>query len=393
MTNTTLRTASTLASSESHPQSYSPLQLTIYREFPLVGVFPSAKQFPLTFTSGDVQTFNNKFVEILEDIRAVVQKGNIDLSDNDNNYLTTLRDLGEAAYNQLLHENLQSHIQVKEKEFQAHDRGLSLTFTTPPEYPLFWEMLYSGESLEIEPEKFWGFAYPIGRIYWEVGNISEDVYLQNGAFSVIHHRLKSSQAEINFLEEKLRDLKINFQSLEGAISQEDICIENLLKYFHDENFHWGIIHFACHCINPLDQQSLEACLSITAHQNQLEIELEKLLSKRKFGFKNRPFIFLNACESATPGKLLQTLSFPTGMLNFGAGGVIATACTIPDNFASAFAKKFYEILLIRIKNNTLVNLGGVLLETRRFFLKHYNNPLGLAYGLYALSNQKLRLMD
>jgi hypothetical protein len=128
-------------------------------------------------------------------------------------------------------------------------------------------------------------------------------------------------------------------------------------------------------------------------KEDLEIELEKLLAWEEYGFQNRPFVFLNACESATPGKLLQTLSFPTGMLKFGAGGVIATACTVPDNFASAFASKFYEFLLTKLEKNISVNIGEVLLETRLYFLHNFNNPLGLAYGLYALSNQELRLMD
>ncbi|MCP4415106.1 MAG: hypothetical protein GY805_00690 [Chloroflexi bacterium] len=82
-----------------------------------------------------------------------------------------------------------------------------------------------------------------------------------------------------------------------------------------------------------------------------------------------------------------------------AAGVIATACTIPDKFASAFAMEFYRRLLPKADSGNqmsqmmLINIGEALMETRLHFLKHYNNPLGLAYGLYAVSNQKLRLMQ
>lgn len=102
-------------------------------------------------------------------------------------------------------------------------------------------------------------------------------------------------------------------------------------------------------------------------------------------------VFLNACESATPLHLLQSMNFPNSLLNFGAGGVIATVCTIPDNFASAFASIFYKHLLEKTSTSMRANIGEALLETRRYFLQEYNNPLGLAYGLYAVSNQQLRI--
>jgi hypothetical protein len=74
----------------------------------------------------------------------------------------------------------------------------------------------------------------------------------------------------------------------------------------------------------------------------------------------------------------------------GAMAVIATLCPVPDLFAYAFARKFY---------NTLFNfkpdpkapvreryLAEALLETRRYFMDEYRNPLGLAYVLYAVKD-------
>jgi hypothetical protein len=91
--------------------------------------------------------------------------------------------------------------------------------------------------------------------------------------------------------------------------------------------------------------------------------------------------------------VLETLNFPTGILNFGAGGVIATACIMPDNFASAFAREFYRYLWASSSPNGLADIGEALLKTRLHFLKKMNNPLGLAYGLYAASDQQLSLAD
>ena len=73
------------------------------------------------------------------------------------------------------------------------------------------------------------------------------------------------------------------------------------------------------------------------------------------------------------------MNFPKTFINFGAGGVIATNCTMPDNCAAAFASRFYKQLLGRDLDQP-ANIGEALLETRRYFLNVKNNPLGLAYG-------------
>jgi len=85
------------------------------------------------------------------------------------------------------------------------------------------------------------------------------------------------------------------------------------------------------------------------------------------------------------------LGFPRAVLDFGAAGVIATACVIPDLFAGAFAKEFYRRLLARRIAPATANIASVLMETRRHFLTEFENPLGLAYGLYAGSDQELRV--
>lgn len=250
----------------------------------------------------------------------------------------------------------------------------------------------------VQPELFWGFRYPIGHTYWAI-EPRDRIRLQKGIFSAIHHKLLYSLQEVEQLTQQLQRVcqslgsELSVKLLDQSISSESLCIDSLLELFNDQNFCYGMIHFACHCWNPVDTAADRSSLSFTAHNEDLEIELEKLLAWEEDGFQNCPFVFLNACESATPGKLLETLRFPTAMLKFGAGGVIATACTVPDNFASAFASKFYEFLLTKLEKNLSVNIGEVLLETRLYFLHHFNNPLGLAYGLYALSNQELRLMD
>jgi hypothetical protein len=361
---------------------------------------------PLNFSEGDATSLNRQFIKVLEDLRKDVQRRGVDLRDYEHNYLERLRDIGKQAYNKVLPckpEPPTARLRITEIENYVGQRGLSLTFITPPTYLFFWEMLYAGTLLDIETNQFWGFRYPIGRAFWQIP-ITERIQLQSGVFAAVHEGLTSSRQEVSQIENqleaanKLLGLHLNVRLLEHLLPPENLSVEHLLALFHSEEFDFGIIHLACHAES--DEEALEAFLSFTAHKDRLKMCLGKLLTWQEYGFLRRPFVFINACSSATPGHLLRTFSFPTEMLNFGAGGVIATACTIPDNFASAFASELYKRILGNADSSSqnppqppTSNIGEALLATRRYFLEKFNNPLGLAYGLYAVSNQELRFLD
>jgi hypothetical protein len=365
-------------------------------------------QYPLTFAPGDVQDLNQQFTRVLEDLRVEVKNRGIDLNNYTHDYLARIRNIGKTAHNKVLPPAARHRI--VELEHQERGRGLSLTFKTPPTYSLFWQMLYAGGLGEAEIDKFWGFRYPLGRTYWEI-RTPDRIRLQDGIFSVIHDGLKLSRQEVIQINKYLEStggmlgVQLSLQILEDVIPLDRLSIETLVELFHSKDFGYGIVHFACHAENMEDMGATRAYLIFTGHEAKLKMCLGDLLRWQEYGFTRRPFVFLNTCSSATPGHLLQTMSFPTGILNFGAGGVIATACTIPDNFASAFASELYRRLFGQHGNldnseETLEqrvplssNIGAVLLETSLYFIEKYNNPLGLAYGLYAVSNQQLRMLD
>jgi hypothetical protein len=104
-----------------------------------------------------------------------------------------------------------------------------------------------------------------------------------------------------------------------------------------------------------------------------------------------PLVFLNACSTSRPGDSHDPPGLPDKwILSGGALAVVATLCDVPDYFAHAFARKFYEILIQALTDrddqaaprNRYV--AEALLQTRRFFMDEpYRNPLGLAYVLYA----------
>jgi CHAT domain-containing protein len=95
-----------------------------------------------------------------------------------------------------------------------------------------------------------------------------------------------------------------------------------------------------------------------------------------------PLVILNACRTGNNNPL-YTSFFAGAFLKFGARGVVATECEVPDDFAAEFAEQLYQHLLAGR------SLGESLLSARQFFLTERNNPSGLLYSLYASPSLRL----
>ena len=347
-----------------------------------------------TYRAGDVLRINKCFVRILEQIRGEVQRQGVKLpEDKGRRYLQALSETGKEAYH-MLPDEVTNYISSMDTD--EGQRNISLDFTISPERAFLWEMIYLGEPGSDDYNDFWGFRYPIGHLYWKIKQRPR-IRLRQGILASAHTDLIYSSKEIEYLElllQKVREhlnLMVTVQRLDKMSFQDPLDDLKLLAYFNCDEFVYGVVHFACHCSNPKDLEVEDALLILTAQPQSIEVAKGKFLARKKRGFRERPLIFLNACESATPLHMLQAFDFPRILLDFGAGGVIATVCTVPDNFASAFATEFYRRLLEKPLSNAPAYIGETLLETRLYFMEEYNNPLGLAYGLYALSNQQLLL--
>jgi hypothetical protein len=406
-------TSSSLTDSQSRQNARRPIDVELDLGSTRMKVL--RRRFDINFQAGDVENdLNPRFVALLEEVRrefiACNQGDETELEplpqDLFDDFMVQLRDLGEEAY-ALLPEGAISYIAELEQE--EADRDISLDFTFPPSMALLWEMVYIINDEPPDPEdpdgyrRFWGFRYPIGHLFWE-SDPMDRIKLQNGVFASVHEELKHARSEVRELANTLQELntqhnlRIGLAEMQVALDQDDLTPEKLLAHLSNEDFKFEIVHFACHCFNPTESGSSQAYLCLMPNDKlNLRLGQFRVEARRKRGFRYKPLVFLNACESATPLHLLQSLNLPTSLFEFGAGGVIATACTVPDKFAGAFAAEFYRRLLhyqtqanqpFRTCSNSV---GEALLETRWHFLKEYRNPLGLAYGLYTYSNQQVQL--
>lgn len=381
-----LNTSTELRLEEARVKGRRPVSIMFWPGTPVIDTSP----YPHTYGEGDIQDLNQQFIEILEDLRRFVQRNGWQLRGHNHDYLKRLRKVGRAAYNTVLPVAARDHIARLDADENRRGRGLRLTLTLPTTLTLFWEMLYAGNLLDeaVEPDQFWGFRYPLGRIHWNTPPIYT-IELGEGILSAMHSELFESRQEV----EQLAKLMVTVCHkklilLDHILATDSLTPEKLMLLLISDDFPYGIVHFACHCKNPQNSGASRAYLCLTAHGQELEVPLLDLAAYEDLGFHNHPFVFLNACETQTPNHLLQTINLPANLIKFRAGGVIATACTMPDNFASAFASEFYRRLLNRPRHNSPAYIAEVLTDTRLYFLNECNNPLGLAYGLYAISEQE-----
>jgi hypothetical protein len=405
------RTSSSLSSQKTRHEKRWPVAIEMYpndERLKIEGI-----QCLVKYNAGDVVTQNQDLVQVLEDMRKDVQ--GLALVDNGRDikpldsgvcktYLRRLREIGLSIYGFLPGEVGETIAKIEQKASKRNQK-LSLDIRFPPEMAFLWEMVYTGPPAgPVEEQSFWGFCFPIGNLYWDT-ILANSVALGSGIFASAHGKLSHSAEELEAIRQELdalkRRLKLQVRSifldehsphiLEEGLDEEELS-ERLLCFFHHEDFSYGMVHFACHCENPVGESVLNAKLKLTAQDKALTVRLRKFqnFATSDLGFLNEPLVFLNACESGTPLHLLQSANFPQTLINFGAGGVIATNCTMPDNFASAFAAQFYQRLLSMPSDEEYeARIGEALLRTRLFFLRERNIPLGLAYSLYTYSNQSL----
>jgi hypothetical protein len=140
-------------------------------------------------------------------------------------------------------------------------------------------------------------------------------------------------------------------------------------------------HFSCHCTHNADDP-LESALYLTGSRPITIAGLAVCfarMSARRRGFG--PFVVLNACGS---GRLGSVASFPELFVQDNRNiGFIGTETDIPETFATAFTRAFYdELLQGRPVGRALYEARWRLLRGETGGGRVAQNPLGLIYALY-----------
>lgn len=302
--------------------------------------------------------------------------------------------------------------------------------------PILWEMMYEGDLAdEVQWQKFWGFKVPIA--HWINVNRAKEIRLQK-TFSAIHESLKFAGKETDLLFQQLapelshttllkvcrervdKDLLQKNNNSEDQTLGENTCEDKLWLFnylnslfndndddrkfeadkwkrqilqsiFKESKTVYDLLHFACHCEGNNTEFLSRLIMKVAGESINLDVTFIKSALKRKDswdGNERGPLVFLNACGTFNQNSSHEPPGFPSSWINSqGALAVIGTICPVPDYFAYAFARKFYEVLFKAIANQEIVRecyLSEALLITRRYFMETYNNPLGLAYVLYAV---------
>jgi hypothetical protein len=338
----------------------------------------SISDFSRTATDTLLLNFTKNVLQTFKEIERTINKNKqLQLTTEERDrYLIKLAKWGRRAYQEFFNEDAQK------ATFQYSPFMKFAPIFVSKLVPFPWEVLYEGEYQKGDSEMFWGFRYPIARNLAPGKLPPQEQVLPLDMLFCLHHRLQQAHHQERPEIEKvvrtlgkfyLLQLTKELQRLEDG----EALVTHLYQTQHN------ILHFACHC-RPCMQYEDEVdalLISLIEDENTAqEIELETYnFSDVSGSFQCQPLIFLNACQSAGGvDELRKTFNLPEKFIQHGAAAVIATACPVPDLFAAAFAKVFYNFFI-----GEKMMIGKALYKTRRYFLEEYNNPLGLAYGLYS----------
>lgn len=287
--------------------------------------------------------------------------------------LTPLAEVGHYAFRQVLgHHDTLAAIQ----ELLALSQQLSIQIASE-DFVLPWELIYPTSLDEpLSYQHFWGMNYIISRV------IVQEV--RPGAFvsPVIPVALRPKlglltylqlpsvrEKEVPFFEKLNTDGKIALFKLRALDPEKKREEFKEFRGFWEESL--DLAHLACHAVYEDEAPNLSRILL----SDEFPISL-KDMEVYGISINGHPLIIMNACETGNINPL-YTSYFAKALLKYGARGVVATECAVPDSFAADFAQELYGHLLAGEP------LGESLLATRRHFFKKYNNPAGLLYSMYA----------
>lgn len=283
-----------------------------------------------------------------------------------------LAEVGYYAFNRIFYSNEKGK-ELFLKLLSAFNAA-TIEITTK-DFFLPWELLYMKRlENEISPENFLGANHIISR-FIKLKDTFISPYIDRPKPNIgllTDSGLEYVQMkEIPFFEDlgsKERITLLKLRLLDPADRQKGI---RDFEYFLTNN-QLDMAHFACHAIgNQKDHE-----LSYMKLSEGFKITMRDLIMLGGFRLGDNPIVILNACNTGVIDSM-HASSFAKFFHEFGARGVIATDCEVPDRFAAEFTERFYLEFIGG------ASLGEALFNTRRYFIEKFSNLTVLIYSMYA----------
>lgn len=331
----------------------------------------------------DVSEINSGLRAALQDLRRVL--GRRDALTNDDalepEYRRSLEQLARRGNDALLRVLPKAEDQAYVRNALARPASSNIEISSDSFF-VPWELFYDGHpSRDVDMARFWGFRYCLTRVLSAHAQTDSPVMpVENRPrLSVFAHIGLQSVAdrELPFFR-RLRDdgsIVLHDWVAEHNAAPVDLERQAFFEFLRNTA---DVCHFACHAVSETYSRASYLALS-----GDLRITLEDM-NVEQCHLDGSPFVVLNACGTGIrdPSK---TSDFVRTLMRCGARGVLATECDVPDSFASVFVQDLYARVL---RGEAF---ASSLLDTRRLFLRDYNNPLGLLYSAYLPVEARLRV--
>jgi len=353
------------------------IHMRIYREGARYGadIFAVGRslRIPIEMSPQDLEALNRRLQKEMQIIASDhAERGELTPADLQAQ-LCSLAEVGHFAFKRVFsHHDALAGIQ----ELLALGQRVSIQVASE-DFFIPWELLYPiGVDESLSYDHFWGMNHVVSRIIVQdvrpgafVSPIMSVPYPPKLGLLAYCSLPGVVEKEIPFFKKLHKVGKITLFKLRALNPEKKQEEFREFKAFWQQTL--NLVHFACHAFYVDGWPSLSHILL----SDEFPISLEDM---EVYGITiyGHPLIILNACGTGNPNPL-YTSHFASAFIRYGARGVVATECAVPDAFAADFAHHLYMRLLAGRP------LGKSLLATRRYFLEKHHNPSGLLYSMYA----------
>jgi hypothetical protein len=339
-----------------------------------ISAMGQVRRAPIDMSSHDVMLLNKQLQETMQALVIKIQDGDKD-ADDLNESIRALAESGNLAFRRVFgHPDALSAVE----ELTALGGQVSIQITSE-DFFLPWELMYPQKvSGPLSCEHFWGMNYTISRVIVQERRPGafvppKIVYATQPNLGLLTYKNLTgvAQQEIPFFQGLQAAGRIALLHLRDLDPDPAKKVQEIGEFKIFWRSPLELAHFACHAIYDA-KFPLQSYVLLT-DEFQVSLQDMDVYDIEVHGY---PLVIMNACKTGNLNPLC-TSYFAAALLKHGARGVVATECSIPDEFAADFAEQLYTHLLAG------ETLGDSLLATRRFFLETYHNPSGLLYSMYA----------